>query len=520
MRRRPLAALPAAAAAALLLAACTAAPAPTGGAPTTLPALSSTASASGEPASDPALAAFYDQRVTWTDCGGGVRCTTVQVPVDWAAPDGARIGLAVAERPAADTAQRLGALLVNPGGPGASGVAWVKGGVQAVVSSDVAARYDVVGFDPRGTGASSPVDCVGDAEFDAYRADDDDASTAEGLAALTAADEDFALGCQVDAGTLLGHLGTVDAARDLDVLRAVVGSERLDYLGKSYGTLLGAAYAGEFPQRVGRVVLDGAMDPASSATDVVQVQAAGLESALRAYAAACPDRSGCDLGSTADSVVGKVRAVLEGTRSTPLATGDAARPLTGPLAFSGIIATLYDEASWPLLDRAVDAARGGDGSRLLQLSDAYAGRLPDGRYTSNLLEAYTAITCLDRPVDASPEAMALDAAQLAQRSPTFGPSMAYGAVQCSVWPVSPTRVPAPVTAAGAAPILVVGTTNDPATPYVWAQSLATQLASGRLLTWDGQGHTAYRRGSACVDGAVDAYLLDAVLPGQGATCTS
>ena len=194
--------------------------------------------------------------------------------------------------------------------------------------------------------------------------------------------------------------------------------------------------------------------------------------------------------------------------------------MTAPLAFQGVVATLYNQTSWPYLDRATAAAESGDGAPLLQLADAYAGRLPSGQYSSNLLEAFTAVNCLDRPVDASPEAMAAEAAQLEQRSPTFGRSLSYGALQCSVWPVAPTRTPGPVSAEGAAPSLVVGTTNDPATPYVWAQSLAAQLSGSRLLTWQGEGHTAYRRGSACVDAAVDGYLLDGVLPGQGATCSS
>ena len=508
------------AAAAVVVTGCSGPPQPSGGAPTTLPAPSTGVSAPGEAASDPALARFYGQSPAWADCGGGLECATVQVPVDWSAPDRDEVGIAVARQPATDSSERLGALLVNPGGPGASGVAWLRGGSQAVVSDAVAARYDVVGFDPRGTGASQPVDCLPDAEFDAYRAATSDASTPEGLAEATAQDEAFAQGCEVDAGLLLGHLGTVDAARDLDVLRAVVGSEHLDYLGKSYGTMLGAVYAQEFPQRVGRLVLDGALDPASSSSDVTLVQAQGLEQALRAYAADCPQRSGCELGDTADAVVERVRAVLDGARERPLATSDPARPVTAPLAFQGVVATLYNQTSWPYLDRATAAVEAGDGSPLLQLADAYAGRLPSGQYSSNLLEAFTAVNCLDRPVDASPEAMAAEAAQLEQRSPTFGRSLSYGALQCSVWPVAPTRTPGPVSAEGAAPSLVVGTTNDPATPYVWAQSLAAQLSGSRLLTWQGEGHTAYRRGSACVDAAVDGYLVDGVLPGQGATCSS
>lgn len=504
---------------ALVLGACSGPPAPSGGSPTTLPPTSSATAVPGEQATDPAYARYYQQRPTWTDCGGGLQCTTVQVPVDWSQPDRDQLALALARHPATDPGEKTGSLLVNPGGPGASGVAWLRGGVQAVVSDAVEEHYDVVAFDPRGTGSSEPVQCLSDADFDAYRSDPADPTTQAGLAEQTREAQSFAQGCQVDAGLLLGHLGTVDAVRDLDVLRAAVGADRLDYLGKSYGTLLGAEYAGRFPQRVGRLVLDGALDPSSSASDVDLVQAEGLEQSLRAYAQACPQRSGCSLGDTADAVVQQVRDVLDRARQRPLGTSDPNRPLTAPLAFQGIIATLYDSGTWPLLDSAVTQARAGDGSRLLQLADAYAGRQPDGTYSSNILQAFTAISCLDRPVDASPQAMAAEASQLEQRSPTFGRSLSYGAVQCGVWPVPPTRTPGPVTAAGAPPVLVVGTTDDPATPYVWAQSLAAQLSSGRLLTWRGEGHTAYRRGSACVDGAVDGYLLSGVLPGEDATCS-
>jgi pimeloyl-ACP methyl ester carboxylesterase len=304
----------------------------------------------------------------------------------------------------------------------------------------------------------------------------------------------------------------------MDVLRAALGSQRLDYLGKSYGTLLGATYAGLFPSRVGRFVLDGALDPASSFADVSRVQARGMETSLRAYAAGCASRRGCPLSHDTDAAVAQVRGVLAAAHTSPLPTRSR-RPLTGPLATSGVLTPLYDDASWPRLDDALAAALQGDGSGLLQLADAYADRRSDGTYGSNLLEAFTAVNCLDYPVDDSVPAMRAEEAELEEASPTFGRSLAFGEVQCGVWPVPPTRTPAPISADGAAPILVVGTTGDPATPYVWAQALASELSSGRLLTWRGEGHTAYRRESACVDAAVDGYLLDGVLPGEGATCT-
>jgi len=506
-------------AAVLLAGGCTssdAVPAPDGGPPTSVPAPTGEVGVAGEQAGDPANARFYEQELDWSGCGDGLQCSTVTVPVDWAAPSAATLEVALLRRPATDADARIGPLLVNPGGPGGSGVDWVRG--SPVVSAEVARRYDVVGFDPRGVGASDPVDCLSDAELDAYLSTDGPEPEAPGgLEALQAEAAAFAAGCQADAGALLPHLGTVDAARDLDVLRAVLGAERLDYLGKSYGTLLGAEYAGRFPQRVGRFVLDGALDPASTYDQVTVGQAEGLEQALRAYVEDCPQRRGCPLADDVDDALAEVRGVVEAAEQAPLETGTD-RPLTAALATTGIITPLYDDASWPVLDRALEGALDGDGQVLLQLADAYADRTEDGTYGSNLLEAFVAVNCLDYPVDADPARLAATAQQLEEASPTFGDSLGYGEVQCAAWPVPPTRQPAPVAAEGAPPILVVGTTGDPATPYAWSQSLADQLASGRLLTWEGEGHTAYARGSECVDSAVDAWFLDGVLPGEGATC--
>jgi pimeloyl-ACP methyl ester carboxylesterase len=306
----------------------------------------------------------------------------------------------------------------------------------------------------------------------------------------------------------------------MDVLRAVLGDDRLSYLGKSYGTFLGATYAQLFPHRVGRLVLDGAIDPALTYDEISIGQAQGMEQALRAYVEDCPNRKDCPLRGSTDDGLQQVRSVVDAAEQRPLRTDDPQRPLTGSLAFYGLVAPLYEDASWHLLDSALAAALAGDGSGLLELADLYADRQPDGTYSSNLLEAFNAVNCLDYPVDASPEAMATTAKRLEEASPTFGDSLAYGEVMCDEWPVPPVGRPGPVRAAGAPPILVVGTTGDPATPYPWAQALADELDAGRLLTWEGEGHTAYLRGSACVDAAVDAYLVDGVLPGEGATCRS
>ncbi|WP_299035920.1 alpha/beta hydrolase [uncultured Pseudokineococcus sp.] len=516
-----------AAAGVLVLAGCSGAAEPVGGPATTLPAPGPVTATAGEAAQDPALARFYDQQPEWVPCGQVRECTTVTVPVSWAEPAGEVLELAVARVPAGDEDERLGSLLVNPGGPGASGVEWVGADAAAVVSEEVRERYDVVGFDPRGVGSSEPVDCVDDAALDAYLAEDVDTTTLEGRAEAVERAREFAAGCEADAGALLGEVGTPSVARDLDVLRAVLGDERLSYLGKSYGTLIGAEYARLNPQRVGRLVLDGALDPASTAEEVAVGQARGLESSLRAFVTAClaGDVDDCPLEpgdggeGAVDAALAEVAALVEGAAETPLPTGDPDRPLTRPLAATGVVAPLYEDALWPVLATALAQAQDGDGAGLLALADAYSGRAEDGSYASNLLEAFTAVSCLDYP--AAPDDPAEQARvreQLEEAAPTFAGLLVGEDVTCDVWPEQPVRTPAPVEAAGAAPVLVVGTTGDPATPYAWAQSLADQLASGRLLTYEGEGHTAYLRASECVDGAVDAYLLQGVLPGEGAAC--
>lgn len=495
-------------------------PAPSG-APETLPSATGSVEAADEPASDPDFEAFYAQTPAWEGCGEGLECSTVMVPADWAEPDGPTIDVAVARRLATDPEARIGSLLYNPGGPGVSGAQLVRDFGAQLVTPEVLARYDLVGFDPRGVGDSAPIDCLEDEELDAYLAYDVEAETDEGLADLAEQAQEFADGCAASAGPLLAHLDTPSAARDMDVLRAALGEERLTYLGKSYGTLLGAHYAEQFPQRVGRLVLDGALDPANGYDDVVLGQAGGLELAFRNYLQACLDgetSDECPVRGSVDEAAQQVQQVIAQAEEQPLTTGSD-RELTVSLAVTGIITPLYDDASWPVLDEALAAALVGDGAPLLRLADLYAGRNADGSYDSNLLEAFTAINCLDYAVDDAPDAMRALEDQLAQESPTFGPYLAYGELTCGLWPEEPVRASEPIAASGAAPILVVGTTGDPATPYQWSQALAEQLESGRLLTYEGEGHTAYARASACVDAAVDGYLLDGVLPGEGATCS-
>ncbi|MFE6866874.1 alpha/beta hydrolase [Kitasatospora sp. NPDC057692] len=467
-----------------------------------------------------ALAPYYGQRLAWQSCDDGYECTTFRVPLDYDRPADGDLTLAAVRAPAVAEGSsdgRLGSLLLNPGGPGGSAVEYVEAAARTY-DPGVRARYDLVGLDPRGVGRSSPVTCLSGERMDAYTAVDITPDDPAEVDALVAAAKEFAEGCRQRSGARLGHLSTVEAARDLDVLRALLGDERLNYVGKSYGTFLGATYAGLFPGRAGRMVLDGAMDPSLDSLAGNRTQAGGFETAWTAFAKDCAARADCPLGRTEQQAGEQLTALFAAIDAHPLTTADGARRLSEAQATTGVIQSMYADFLWPRLRTALADAKGGDGTGLLKLSDAYYGRTEDGGYP-NLMFANMAVNCLDLPAPfAGPEDAAKAVPEFERTSPRFGRDMAWMALTCTYWPVRATGVPHTVRAAGAAPIVVVGTTRDPATPYAWAQSLAGQLESGRLLTYDGDGHTAYGRHDACLDGAVNHYLLAGEAPENGKRC--
>ncbi len=485
-------------------------------------ATSPLASASTDPAKDPALARFYHQKLSWVPCqvpsgAAGFQCATLSVPVDYAKPTGATLGVRLDRLQASEASSRIGSLVLNPGGPGGSGVEYASY-ANAVVSPAVRARYDIVGFDPRGVGRSDPVRCLTDSETDTFLAADASPQTTAQVKAVVALSKLLGQRCQRRASTLLAHVGTLDVARDLDVLRAALGQTRLDYLGKSYGTFLGATYAGMFPWRVGRLVLDGALDPQLSSQQINLGQAGGFEIALNAFLSNCIQQSGCPLAGTLSQARTRLKSFLDGMANTNL-PGSGGRELTQSLAVLGIVFAMYDQSFWPQLRVALGSALAGRGAGLLALADAYANRDPNGHYASNENDVIYAVNCLDRPTPEGPAQIQAQLPAFEKVSPIFGDYIAWSSLPCHYWPVPPEMTPHAVHAAGAAPILVVGTTRDPATPYAWAVSLAKELDSGVLLTYVGDGHTAYRRGSACIDNAVDAYLLTGKPPTNGTRCS-
>ncbi|GEC74365.1 alpha/beta hydrolase [Microbacterium maritypicum] len=461
------------------------------------------------------LLPFYSQELTWTECGVGFDCTDVTAPLDWEDPGKGEITLSVVRHRAEGTP--VGSLLTNPGGPGASGVDLILNNLDYAVGADLIENFDVIGFDPRGVGASTAVTCYDAPQMDEYLYGIPAAArgTAEWEAELLDSHKAFAEACDANSGGILPYITTVNAARDMDLIRAVLGDKQLNYLGYSYGTFLGATYAKLYPEKAGRLVLDGAIDPAVPGLEVGATQALGFESALRAYMQDCLDSGECPFNGTVDEAMTDLGALLASVDSTPLKSGDG-RMLGADSLMTAIIAALYSQDSWGYLTQALDEALQGDPTSALFLADFYNGR-ENGTYTDNSAEAFRAYNCMDYPVEDDPAAEAAINAKIAQGAPTIAPYWT-GPDSCSVWPYPPTGTRGEIKAEGAGPILVIGTTNDPATPYEWSESLANQLEEGVLITRVGEGHTGYNKGNACVDDAVEAFLLDDVVPEDGLRC--
>lgn len=482
------------------------------------PTPETTSTPTGESPADPALAAFYGQQLVWESCDSGFQCTTATVPVDYADPAGDTLELALIRHPATGT--RQGSLLVNPGGPGGSGYDFVRDSLDYAVSDALAAAYDVVGFDPRGVGRSAPISChTTDAELDdvIYGILPGAVGDADWIAANAERSAAFAAQCAAVTGPELAFVGTPSAARDLDILRAALGDTTLHYLGYSYGTYLGATYAGLFPDKTGRLVLDGALDPALGEFDVTLGQAVGFDDAYRAYLADCVTRSDCPFRGSVDDAVARTVQLLAALQASPIA-GEDGRQLGLATMFSAMILPLYSADTWSYLDTLLAEVQRGETATAFLLADTLNGRDADGGYADNSLEALIGINCSDYPNVSDDATMQTQAAQLIAAAPVFGPAMSYGGLTCRDWPYPPTEPRAAITAAGSAPILVVGTTGDPATAYAWSVALADELAEGHLVTYNGEGHTGYNKGNACVDGAVDAYLLAGTVPASDPNC--
>ncbi|MER5790913.1 alpha/beta hydrolase [Streptomyces sp. NPDC001980] len=465
-------------------------------------------------------ASLTSQKLDWGRCkatsdsaapGDEWRCATLKVPLDWAKPDGETIGLAlIREQASGGSGKRIGSLLFNFGGPGGSGVSTMP--YFATTVSALRERYDLVSWDPRGVGASEGIRCRSDKDVQSAESIDATPDTPAEETAYFQDAADFGKGCEKAAGKLIAHVSTTDTARDMDLMRQVLGDTKMHYFGISYGTELGGVYAHLFPKKVGRLILDAVVDPTADSVGQEKNQAAGFQRALDDYLKST--------GQDPEQGSRKIVDLLKRLDATPLPTSSG-RKLTQSLAVTGIVLPLYSQDSWPTLTSALKAAEEGDGSELLSLADQYNERDSAGHYGTTT-HSQRVISCLDdkeRPTLAETKKRL---AEFEKVSPVFGDFLGWdSAGWCHDWPVAGQWDTPEVSAPGAAPILLVGNTGDPATPYEGARRMADELGKGVgvELTWKGEGHGAYGSGSDCVDSAVNAYLVSGTVPKDGTVCS-
>ncbi|WP_255952295.1 alpha/beta hydrolase [Streptomyces odontomachi] len=477
------------------------------------------------------------QKLSWKECpapsesegGGGApsplpggtkwQCATLKAPLDWQHPKGSTIGIALIRATASGPKnRRIGSLIFNFGGPGGSGVTTLP--AFGTEYNKLRTRYDLVSFDPRGVGRSAGVRCKNDKQLDAYFQQDSTPDTSAERTAFVRSTKSFNAACERNSGKLLPHVGTEDAARDMNLMRQVLGDDKLYYFGISYGTELGGVYAHLFPRKVGRAVFDAVVDPTETPEQSALAQAQGFQLALDNFAKACVAQSGgCPIGDSQQDVENRIARLLKKLDSKPI-NGLGARKLTQSAAINGVAQSLYSKDFWPYLTEGLDDAYRGDGRILMMLSDAMNGRNEDGHY-SNIQAANIAINCADDKARYTTADVERRLPAFRKGAPLFGDYLAWSMLSCTGWPVRGAVQHPDVSAPGAPPILVVGNTGDPATPYRGARRMADQLGPGVgvELTWKGQGHGAYDSGDKCVRNAVDGYLLDGKVPRDGTVCS-
>ncbi|MGY1497730.1 alpha/beta hydrolase [Streptomyces sp. QTS52] len=477
------------------------------------------------------------QKLSWQDCpapseseGGGEapsplpggdtwQCATMKAPLDWAEPKGETIGLALVRAKASgDASKRIGSLIFNFGGPGGSGVAALP--AFGTDYTTLRTRYDLVSFDPRGVGRSAGVRCEDDEQLDAYFQQDATPDNAAERSELLDNTRKFNAACEKNSKRVLPHVRTTDAARDMDLMRQVLGDDKLYYFGISYGTELGGVYAHLFPKKVGRAVFDAVVDPTQTPEQGSLGQARGFQLALGNFAEDCTSKTAdCPVGDTAQDVEDRIAKLLKDLDAKPI-PGVFPRELTQSAAVNGIAQALYSQDFWPYLTEGLERAYDGDGRLLMQLSDSMNGRDQNGEY-SNITAANTAINCSDQKPRYTVADVEARLPGFRAASPLFGDFLAWSAVSCTDWAVRGDADHPDVGATGSAPILVIGNTGDPATPYEGARKMVGALGEGVgvELTYKGQGHGAYDSGNRCVRTAVNGYLLSGKVPAPGTVCS-
>ncbi len=466
-------------------------------------------------ASGPAVSIRDEQTgaISWKPCNG-IECGSLSVPLDFRKPAGTHITLALARLPAGKKA--IGVLFTNPGGPGGSGVDFLRQ-ADSFLPTEIRDSFDVVSWDPRGVGASAPVRCLDD--LDPFYAVDHDPQTAAAVAQNVAASRAFVNACWKNSAALLPYVSTAATARDLDAIRAAIGVPTISYVGFSYGTLIGAVYADMYPTHVRAMVLDGAVDPARSYADSTVDQAKSFDADLDAFFQHCRTDTKCAFAHRGDPATAFTDLAHTIEQEPVPAKVEGEHRTLGPGEFDlGVASALYSGAEgYQGLASALAQAARGIGDQMLALTDAYTGRTTGGKY-SNETSALYAVGCIDSPSPATPAAVRQLANSTAKVAPHFGASTVWLGLPCTLWPIPAEGKIAPIHARGAPPIVVVGTTDDPATPYAWAKALASELTSGHLLTAAGTTHTSYGRNNQCVDSTVDKYLLSLQVPAAGTEC--
>ena len=468
------------------------------------------------------LAGYYAQQLKWKTCYETFKCSELLVPVDYSDLKVGTMKISVLKYSAQEQKKKLGSIVVNPGGPGGSGVDYAYN-AEYLFSPDILDRYDIVGFDPRGVARSAPITCFNGEETDANYAADTKPDNQSELDTSVADSKAFIAKCQ-ERTKYLEYYSTANAARDMDLLRAALGDDHLNYMGKSYGTYMGTLYAQLFPDKVGRMVLDGAVDPSISDFQSIKAQAVGFDLALDAFIKDCEKDIDCPLPNNPDEAKTFILNLYHSAATTPLPQrkpnrGDD-RVATESLLVIGTASALYDSVDgWPQLRQAFTEAKDGYSDAFMKLVDQYTGRQADGTYADNEFDAGAVIDCLDFKDPRSIDQMTADVPAMTEAAPIFGPYLAYANLTCAFFPQPKNKTAVKSSIATTNPMIVIGTTRDPATPYEWSVALHKILTNSKLLTYNGDGHTGQGRGNACIDDAVDAYYLRGTLPKTGLSCT-
>ncbi len=472
-------------------------------------ALSITAYTQSQPDYPKTLAGYYAQEIDWKSCRQDFQCATLAVPIDYTKLSIGTFEIALLKYEAR-TSKKLGSLIVNPGGPGGSGVDYAYA-AEYIFSLAILNRYDIVGFDPRGVSRSAPIRCLTDKELDANNNSDSKPDNEAEFQQILRDTRKYVEKCK-DKNKYLTSYSTANVARDLDILREALGDKQLNYMGKSYGTYLGTLYAHFFPEKVGRVVLDGAVDPSISNFQQTLTQAVGFDQAFTSFAADCIKRKNCTLPGDKDAAIAEMQKLFSKAADKAFPTKNKSeRTLSESMMVLGTASAMYDsETGWPQLRRAIAEAQKGYGDTFLKLADEYTGRQNDGSYPNNEFDSGAVIDCLDFNEPRSVQQIRNDAKAFATKAPLFGPYLAYGGVTCKFFNQDTEVSVEPTSTAN--PVIVIGTTGDPATPYEWSQGLSKLLTNSRLISLTGEGHTGQGQGNACIDDQIDDFYLTGKAP--------